>query len=263
MEHIFIVSSHEEYPACAVDLALHLSRAYQKPICFLAYLDKKIKAAEEEIKQTQELWKEQLSQQETSNVFSFVLQTIDDFEPHVEASGASIVLFQLSENAGYNKVKPFLKISRELRIPYIFTKPYFSPVDLSKIFIPVIFLQEDREKAMLGSGLGRFCGSELLLMTAKDFGPKATQNTEAIIAVLEKFKLNYQTIDAKNDSFKVELEAVRRAEELGAGMVIISASREYGLDDIIFGPKELACINEATVPIALINPRDDLYVLCD
>ena len=222
-------------------------------------MNKKIKASEEEIQHTHNLWKKQLPEK----TFSHILQTIDDFYPHVEASGASIVLFQLSENAGYNKVKPFLKISRELRIPYIFTKPYFTPVDLSKILIPVIFLMEDREKAMLGSGLGRFCNSELFLMPAKDFGTKTKQNTDAIIAVLEKFKLNYQIVDAKNDSFKVEQEAIRRAEELGAGLIIISASREYGLDDIIFGPKELNCINEASVPIALINPRADLYVLCD
>ena len=259
-EFIFVVASHKEYPSCAVDLAQHLSRAYKKPICFVSYLDKKIKAPSQEIEQAHNEWKQQLK---GANVFSRVLQKIDDFYPYMEQSEASIVVFQLSENAGYNKVMPLLKISRELRIPYIFTKPYFAPVNLNKVLVPIIFLMEDREKAMLASGLGRFCNSELLLMPAKDFGSKTRQNTEAITAVLEKFNLNYRTIDARKDSFKVELEAVRKAEELGAGLALISASREYGLDDILFGPKELACINEASVPVALINPRGDLYVLCE
>jgi hypothetical protein len=172
------------------------------------------------------------------------------------------VIFQLSEHTGYNKVQTFLKISRDLRVPYIFTKPYFGNVNLSKVLVPVTFLVEDREKGPFSSGLGRFFGSELLMMPAKDYGSAAKQHTDAICTLLDKFNLKYSFIEAQKDSFKVELEATLRTEELGAGMVIVSASREYGWDDIIFGPKELHAVNEAAVPIMLINPRADLYVLC-
>jgi hypothetical protein len=45
-------------------------------------------------------------------------------------------------------------------------------------------------------------------------------------------------------------------------MLIISASRDYGLDDIFFGPKELKVIRQSPVPVMVINPRKDLYTLC-
>ena len=44
-------------------------------------------------------------------------------------------------------------------------------------------------------------------------------------------------------------------------LLMISASRDYGLDDILFGPKELKVI-KSTVPVMVINPRGDLYALC-
>ncbi|MBN1462794.1 MAG: hypothetical protein JXQ69_02985 [Paludibacteraceae bacterium] len=261
-EYIFIVTTHEAYPEKAVDLALHLSKGYEKPICFVSYLDKKIKATKADIEGVHQTWMKQLSEHCKEGLESHVLDKKEDFHAFMEKAEASMVIFQLSENIGYNKVLTFLKISRELRVPYIFVKPYFAPVKLDKVLVPVTFLIEDREKGPFSSSLGRFFGSELLMMTAKDYGSKAKQHTNAICTLLDKFKLKYQFIEAEKDSFKVELEAVLRSEKLGAGMVMISASREYGLDDFLFGPKELESINQASVPIMLINPRADLYVLC-
>jgi len=58
-------------------------------------------------------------------------------------------------------------------------------------------------------------------------------------------------------------EAVAKAEKEKYGIVLLSASRDYGLDDIIFGPKERHLIQKSTVPVLLVNPRGDLYALCD
>ena len=74
--------------------------------------------------------------------------------------------------------------------------------------------------------------------------------------------MTFRSLTARKDSAKVDLEAVERAPAEKAGLVIMSASRSYGLDDILFGPKELHCINRTDVPVMLINPRSDLYVLC-
>ncbi|MDR1679627.1 MAG: hypothetical protein LBR81_07610 [Prevotellaceae bacterium] len=262
LEHIFVFTSHEEYPASAVALAQQFSRGYEKPLCFVSFLDKKIKASKSEIEAIHRQWLNELAPQCELPPASHILDSRVDFQAFMERAEASIVIFQLSENAGYNKVMPLLKMCRELRVPYIFSKPYFEPAELQKILVPVSFLVEDREKGVFANSLGRWFGAELLLMPAKDYGTKARQNTHAICSLLDKYNLSYKFIEAMKDSFKVELEAIRRTGELGADLTLISASREYGLDDIVFGPKELACINEASVPVMLINPRADLYVLC-
>ena len=152
-----------------------------------------------------------------------------------------------------------LKISRELRIPYIFVKENFAEIKFDKVVVPVTFLVEDREKGRFASGLGRFMQSEILLLTANDYGSKAQSNTNAIKTLLDKFSLKYDVSKTKSDSYKAEKEAL----QYGADLVIVTASREYGLDDIIFGAKELHIIKKAEIPVMLLNPRGDLYVLCD
>ena len=74
---------------------------------------------------------------------------------------------------------------------------------------------------------------------------------------------NYESVEmGKKDSFKVEKEAVEMAMNGEYGMVLITNSRDYGLDDIIFGPKEQHLFKQTTTPLMCINPRGDLYVLC-
>ena len=80
---------------------------------------------------------------------------------------------------------------------------------------------------------------------------------------MDKASVEYEVMKAKKNSFKVELEAVDRVMEMNADLLMISASRDYGMDDILFGPKELKVIKKCVVPLMLINPRKDLYTLCN
>ena len=51
--------------------------------------------------------------------------------------------------------------------------------------------------------------------------------------------------------------------ETGHQLLVLTTSREYGLDDILFGPPERHAIQRSQVPVMLINPRADLFSLCD
>lgn len=262
IEYIFVFTSPEEYPTAAVSLATQLAGKAEKPVCFLSYTGKKLPYDKEKTSSVLDGWAKSLTPKVEKGAEYHVLSSIEDFHSFITDAEASTVVFQLSEHAGFNKVKTFLKITREIRIPYIFTKPYFAEVDLSKILVPVTFLVEDNEKGRFASNFGQYFGAKVQLMTATDYGHKAAITTGKIRTLLERVKVPYEEVEANGNSFKVELEAVHRAKELGSGVVICSASREYGLDDIIFGPKELNFINDTDVPLILLNPRADLYVLC-
>ena len=129
--------------------------------------------------------------------------------------------------------------------------------------MPYSFLKEELEKAQFASAFGRFCHSEITLLLANDYGSKAAATTEKMKLLFEKFQLNFTQKKAKSDSFKLDKEAVKMAEENGYGIVLISASRDYGLDDLLFGPKEYHLVKKSTIPLMLVNPRSDLYALCD
>ncbi|MDO9633763.1 MAG: universal stress protein [Paludibacter sp.] len=179
-----------------------------------------------------------------------------------ESKEISFLFIQLTSNRSRD-IKKYLHACRDLRIPYLFFKDAFSALQLENVLVPVNFLIEEIEKAQFAAAFGRFCNAHINLLQANDYGSKAATNAAKITSVFEKFGFKYSILKGQKDSFKIEYEALQYAEHQHCGLIIISSSREYGLDDVIFGPKELHLIKKTTVPLMLINPRGDLYVLCD
>ena len=185
-----------------------------------------------------------------------------DLLPICEQNEVSFLLLQLV-NSKSKEIQHLLNACRQLRIPYLLYNSSNEFVKFKKILLPVSFLVEELEKAQFAAAFGRFFGAEISLLLAKDYGSKALDNSQKIKSVLDKFNLKVNTIKGQKDSFKINQESLRIAKREQFDLLIVSASREYGLDDLIFGSMEQKLINKSTIPVLLINPRDDLYVLCD
>jgi hypothetical protein len=192
-------------------------------------------------------------------IFKNVDEPIADVCEELEAS----FLFIQLENNRKGTLKAALGRCRELRIPYLLWKNEFVKSDFSKALVPVTFMEEEIEKAQFASAFGRFCHAEITIFLANDYGSKARVTAEKMQALFEKFNLKCTLQKAQRDSYRVEKEAVRKAETEHYDLLIISASREYGPDDILFGAKELHLVKQSPVPVLLVNPRGDLYALCD
>ncbi len=258
-EQIYIVSDLQHFPAKGFELAAKIANAHEKSVCFLLLANQKTPM--ESSTNTLYSWCKENQDKARCEIRFHVLEENDDFTDFMERNEAAALIFEITEEGEYKNCKKGLKLCRELRIPYYFIKSN-QVVNFDKVLVPVGFLVEEKEKGVFCSGMGRTFQSEILLMPAKDYGSRAKQNTEAIRSVLEKSNLNYQFVTATKDSFKVEMEAMQKAKELNIGLLMISASREYGMDDIIFGPKEQKVINNSSIPVMVINPRKDLYALC-
>jgi len=187
---------------------------------------------------------------------------LKDITDICEANEVSFLFLQLTDRRS-KSIQMLLNACRELRIPYLLHKDNFELFDLKRIIMPVSFLEEEVEKAQFASAFGRFCGSEVILLQANDYGSKAARNVERMKELFTKFSFTFSIRKAQKDSFKVDMESVQLAERENYGLVIASASREYGLDDIIFGPKEQHMVKKSVKPVLLVNPRGDLYALCD
>ena len=184
---------------------------------------------------------------------------LGDVADVVEQLDASLLVVELTKQMS---VQSYLDAFRALRVPYLFVRAGQKP-NFEKVALPVSFLIEDKEKGPFAAAFGRFFKSQLVIFQPKDYGTKALQNIDAIKTLLDSFELNYEVRKASKDSNGVEREAAEWAATGEAGLVLISASREYGLDDLLFGSKERKIITRTNVPIMLINPRGDLYTLCD
>lgn len=167
-------------------------------------------------------------------------------------------------------IQQHLDACREERRPYMFVTPTMRTiVKLNRILVPVTMLEEEVYKAEICTYLARKTGAHLILMKANDYGSHAQQNINRIIthikSVAEKTNtpISYEVINGIKNSFNLYKEAVERQTETGHQLLILTASREYGLDDWLFGPPERHAIQRSQVPVMLINPRSDLFSLCD
>ena len=192
-------------------------------------------------------------------------------------------------------VQQVLDACREERRPYVVIKNYelgiknYSSEDttessdnskfkiqnskLSTILVPITMLEEEVYKAEICTYLARKTGAHLILLCANDYGSKAKRNTQRIITHIQTIAertgetITYEERVAKGDSFHIHKELPLLSSTLQGGdrggLLLLTASREYGLDDWLFGPPEQYVIRKSSVPVMLVNPRADLFSLCD
>ena len=173
-------------------------------------------------------------------------------------------------------IQSVLDSCREERRPYVIIKNECSAQQscssevqkgLSRILVPISMLEEEVYKAEICTYLARKTGAHLILLRARDYGSKAKQNMQRIITHIETIvertgeKISYEEQVAKRDSFSFHKDF--HFEGWQHDLLLLTASREYGLDDWLFGPPELYAIRHSQVPVMFVNPRADLFSLCD
>ena len=116
----------------------------------------------------------------------------------------------------------------------------------SSILVPITMLEEEVYKAEICTYLARKTGAHLILLRANDYGSKARSNTQRIITHIQTIaertgeRITYEERIAKGDSFHIhkELHQLPIANNQYPSLILLTASREYGLDDWLFGPPE-------------------------
>lgn len=167
-------------------------------------------------------------------------------------------------------IQQHLNACREERRPYVFvTDTMTVPETIRRILVPVSMLEEEVYKAEICTYLARKTGAHIILLKAHDYGSHAQQNTDRIVTHIRSVSertdtpISYEVVEARKDSFSLVREASERVRDFQADLLILTASRNYGLDDILFGPPERHAIRRSVVPVMLVNPREDLFSLCD
>ena len=190
-----------------------------------------------------------------------------------------IRVIQCENNA--RTIQHHLNDCREERRPYVFITSTMTVKPLHRLLVPVSMLEEETYKAEICTYLARKTGAHIILLKAHDYGSHAQQNVNRIVTHIEAInqrlaesndqrqttndqqQISYEIVEARKDSFSLIREASERQRDFCHDLLILTASREYGLDDILFGPPERKAIQRALVPVMLVNPRADLFSLCD
>lgn len=172
-------------------------------------------------------------------------------------------------------IQQVLDACREERRPYVLIKKDLKEHSrLATILVPITMLEEEVYKAEICTYLARKTGAHLILLRANDYGSKAKRNIQRIITHIQTISertgeaISYEEQAAKGDSFHIHKELASisfnlQEKDKEGVLILLTASREYGLDDWLFGPPEQYVIRHCSVPVMLVNPRADLFSLCD
>ncbi len=179
-------------------------------------------------------------------------------------------------------IQRHLNECREERRPYVFVTNTMTIKPLRRLLVPVSMLEEETYKAEICTYIARKTGAHIIFLQANDYGSHAKQNVNRIITHIHKVNerlqkpadsedsstltghpITYEIVLARKDSFSLTQESAERQRDFQHDLLILTASRDYGLDDILFGPPERKAIQRALVPVMLVNPREDLFSLCD
>lgn len=238
-----LVPFWDELPEQALTYAKMLSEAYRKPVSILC-----LNPLQEDFCKAHGVHY-RLSNKKLAEALD---ETINEQD---------CVMVVWQHNGRSTRIQAMLNASRHLRIPYFFISKKQRIAAPKRVALPVGFLIENREKATWGRSLNRYFQSQFSILKPKDKGSRSAKNVAHIEAFFDKHDIIYQSIQGRRSSFKNDNEALALLSHQ-VDLMLLMASREYGLDDQFFGPEERRIIKRSPVPLMLLNPRDDLYVLC-
>ena len=135
-----------------------------------------------------------------------------------------------------------------------------------QVIIPVDFRNNTKDATLWGSYLGRFNQSEIMLLQASDNDQELKNKVDSIIAFVKRFygqfPFNYRITRGNKSSWQIHNEAVEQST--GFDLLIFTGSFNVTLADRIIGTFEKKITNKSVhTSILLINPQQEMYVLCN
>ncbi len=273
-QNILIPVTFSDKDKVTIEHGLLLAKAFNKDITLLAVVDEN---SSDDIMQSinnqLEALKQTFSSVHTPRILSMIEQGIlmpilKKTSDEIEAASVIMTMEKNSRIRFYKDVQ-FIKETKQFKMPFLMVHSQEPHPEQSKIiYLPIGFRKEEKEKLVWASYFGRFNHSKIVLLKAKESDSTARARVQAHILFAKKlfdqFNLDYDIIASTKNSFGITKEALQFAHYEKKGIVMICTTKHYGPEEEIIGPPELKFIkNREQVPVFCVNPRQDLYVLCE
>jgi len=156
------------------------------------------------------------------------------------------------------------------RIAYfIVPQNQISPIPFDKVILTIDNMRESKEKVLWASYFGRFANSDIIVYyhNYKDefYRQQLHYNIKFVMKMFDNFKLKYKLNLSSDMKTYVDYQAINLAEKENAGLVICQTTKNKDwINKWFIGIKEKKTINNnKNIPILFINPREDLFILCE
>jgi len=163
-------------------------------------------------------------------------------------------------------VKRQLRQLRTQRIPYLWFYHELSAHHYAKVVITVGFEPREKEKILWATYFARRYGSSVhvVVPSVKDIFIKARveSNLQSLNKLYSNLSISWTVHHLEVNLNHLEKEGIEFAEKIQAGCFLHVATRNDFFNLFVYD-QDLSLLKKAKhVPVLCINPRDDLYVLC-
>ncbi len=277
-QFIAVYFSQIESFDAALSYALPLARVLDKGIVFLHVQDPKY--VSESI--SPELAKEKIQQAERlissygilSEYYLLEGKTSEILKGSIEKLNVICLITGINTSKKGKKAdapEELLKNLEYIKTAYLLAPEPLSDEKLLKnIAFTIDFEKESKEKIPWASYFGRFNRSLIYVCYPEykdDYLSRSTQeNLRFVKKMFEELNVNYvvEEIGRVNYSSTIDMEAIKRFENNRIGLLIAVSTRGKTVIDFLrFRPEYKTIRNPYKIPVLMLNPREDIYVLCD
>lgn len=171
--------------------------------------------------------------------------------------------------AGSGNYSKYASAVEESPVPFLFVNEkseHFSA--FKKVVLPVDLRKENSESIVWTSYFGRFNEAALVVVAAsqknKDDNQQVKYNAALAKKLFQKFKIEHKIYKGAKSSFQNAFEALDLALASDSDLlVLLGSSVITPLDRIIGLPEKKIMQKAGNLPVLVINPRKDNYILCD
>ena len=154
------------------------------------------------------------------------------------------------------------------RVAYLLCPPESNPSNYDKVVLTLNNASESKEKTLWASYFGRFANSQIVLYYRryKDEYHQKQLNLNIAFArkIFEQFKIPLITLHSENTKTQLDIQASDYAKENNCSLVICQTTKNKSFADRLLGLDEVRVLkNMKKTPVLFLNPRNDLFILCE
>lgn len=154
------------------------------------------------------------------------------------------------------------------RVAYLLCPPESKPSNYDKVVLTLNNASESKEKTLWASYFGRFANSQIVLYYRryKDEYHQKQLNLNIAFArkIFEQFKIPLITLHSENTKTQLDIQASDYAKENNCSLVICQTTKNKSFADRLLGLDEVRVLkNMKKTPVLFLNPRNDLFILCE
>ena len=262
-QKIIVFATLSEGDDVIIQHAIKLAFIFKKELCLVYNLPstKQKEACREQLSRYVQKIKEELP---ALAVSTLLLSEKKSALPDVLAENPEGVLIV----ANANKFKQYSSSLSESPIPFIFVHPESQIIDYNRLVQPLDLRKENSDGSLWCSYFGRYNEAEIVMVAANDKSKEGKQNVAKNVVLSRKlyakFGIKHTVYKGSRSSFRNAFEVLDHALASDCNLFVLLGSSSITPLDYLVGLPERKIINKAgKLPVMVINPRRDNYILCD